>query len=60
LATWSQVNSGVFGKAEVNWLKWVLRGDAKAAEYFKGGAAKADGWQVKAQNLASIKAFPPY
>ena len=41
----------------VSFAKWVLftlKGDAKAADYFKGKGAAADGWEVKAKALDRV------
>jgi hypothetical protein len=29
IATWMQTNGGKFADAEVHWLNWLLKGDAK-------------------------------
>ncbi|KAK2803378.1 hypothetical protein FQN50_007037 [Emmonsiellopsis sp. PD_5] len=53
--TYQDPNGGKFGVAAANWLKWVLRGDATASEFFTGGAAEADGWAVVNQHLDAIE-----
>jgi hypothetical protein len=55
MATWTQTNGGKFADAEVQWLDWILKGDAKAKEFFTGGGAKAAGWTVEAGNLDQIQ-----
>lgn len=47
MATWSQTNSGKFGKAERLWLEWVLRGNETASDFFLKGGAEKDGWSVE-------------
>ncbi|KAF2405410.1 hypothetical protein EJ06DRAFT_540685 [Trichodelitschia bisporula] len=56
MATWSQTNSGKFGKAERLWLDWVLRGNATSSDFFLKGGAKADGWEVES---AALDLLPP-
>jgi hypothetical protein len=46
-------NGGLFGKAGLNWLEWLFRGDAEAAAYFESGY-QADGWQVETHALDLI------
>ncbi|KAK2773944.1 hypothetical protein FQN53_003913 [Emmonsiellopsis sp. PD_33] len=53
--TYQDENGGKFGVAAVNWLKWTLRGEADAAEFFTGGAAEGDGWSVESQNLDALE-----
>ncbi|PVH97996.1 alpha/beta-hydrolase [Periconia macrospinosa] len=48
-------NGGRFGKAGLNWLQWVFRGDEKAKAYFTSGYS-ADGWQVQSKSLDNLKA----
>ncbi|QDS68885.1 hypothetical protein FKW77_007662 [Venturia effusa] len=55
MATWSQTNSGKFGKAERLWLDWMLRGNEKSSDFFLKGGAKADGWEVE---MAAMDAIP--
>ena len=41
------------------YFDWVLRGNAKASEYFKNDAeAKNAGWKVESKNLDGIKVTP--
>jgi hypothetical protein len=55
MATWRNANGGKFATAEIKWLNWLLKGDTKSKEFFTGGGAKADGWQVESSGLESIK-----
>jgi hypothetical protein len=55
MATWRNTNGGKFATAEIKWLDWLLKGDAKAAQFFIGGGAKADGWTVESADLNKIK-----
>jgi len=55
IATWMNANGGKFATAEVNWLNWLLKGDAKSKEFFTGNGAKADGWSVESANLDKIQ-----
>jgi hypothetical protein len=59
MATWSQTNSGKFGKAEQLWLDWVLRGNEKSSDFFLKGGAKADGWDVEMAALENMPKITP-
>ncbi|KAF1807894.1 hypothetical protein P152DRAFT_463081 [Eremomyces bilateralis CBS 781.70] len=54
MATWSEKDGGKFGVAGTNWLKWLLKSDQEAAQWFTGGTAEQAGWDVEAKNLESI------
>jgi hypothetical protein len=60
MATWSQTNSGKFGKAEWTWLDWTLKGNAESGKFFIGEGAKADGWSVEQKNMEKFVPPPPY
>jgi len=55
LATWNQTNGGKFGKAELLWLDWMLRGNEASSQFFLGDSAKADGWSVESAYMDKIK-----
>jgi hypothetical protein len=59
MATWSETNSGKFGKAERLWLDWVLRGNEKSSDFFLKGGAKADGWDVEMAAMESMPKITP-
>lgn len=59
MATWSQTNSGKFGKAERLWLDWMLRGNEKSSDFFLKGGAKADGWEVEMAAMDQIPKITP-
>jgi hypothetical protein len=59
MATWSQTNSGKFGKAERMWLTWVLRGEEASSDFFLKGGAKADGWEVVSAALENMPKITP-
>ncbi|KAI9368146.1 Alpha/Beta hydrolase protein [Aspergillus egyptiacus] len=46
--TYGDPDGGAFGVAAVNWLQFVLKGDAEAAGFFMQGGAEAAGWQETA------------
>ncbi|KAI6370613.1 hypothetical protein MCOR25_004157 [Pyricularia grisea] len=52
--TYRQPYGGTFGVAAVKWLDWVLKGNATAANFFKGDGAVAAGWTVESKNLDKI------
>jgi hypothetical protein len=52
--TYTEPNGGKFGKAAVNWLAFVLRGDASAASFFTQNGARSDGWDVQYSSLEKI------
>jgi hypothetical protein len=60
MATWSQTNSGKFGKAEWLWLDWTLKGNAASGQFFTAKGAEADGWQVEQKNMEKFVPPPPY
>ena len=53
--TFGQPDGGKWAVSFKNWILFTLKGDAAAAEYFRGDGAKADGWQVQKQNLEAIR-----
>jgi hypothetical protein len=55
MATWNLTNGGKFGKAEVLWLDWMLRGNTKSSEFFLKGGAQAEGWAVEMADMEKIK-----
>lgn len=57
MATWADRDGGKFAVGGTNWLKWLLRGDQQASEFFKGGAQRA-GWSVESKGLESIRVTP--
>lgn len=59
MATWSQPNSGKFGKAEHLWLDWMLRGNEQSSDFFLKGGAKADGWDVEMAAMDLIPKVTP-
>jgi len=52
--TFNQANGGVWAISFAKWVMFTLKGDAGAAEYFKGSGATKDGWQVKAKALDRV------
>lgn len=49
-ATYREPNGGAFGPVAVDWLRWQLKGDAKAAKAFVGpdcGLCRQPDWHVK-------------
>jgi len=58
MGTYSQANGGKFGTAASQWVLWTLRGNATAANFFTGGGAKSDGWDVVSNGLDSLKVTP--
>jgi len=44
--TYHENNGGSFGKAAVQWLNFVLKGDANSGNWFKGNGAASEGWSV--------------
>jgi hypothetical protein len=56
--SWSESNGGVFGKSERELFRWLLRGDQNASQYFLGGGAKADGWEIETAGLDKIQVTP--
>ncbi|EHA46964.1 hypothetical protein MGG_01934 [Pyricularia oryzae 70-15] len=52
--TYRQLYGGTFGVAAVKWLDWLLKGDATAADFFKGDGAVAAGWVVESKNLDKV------
>jgi hypothetical protein len=59
MSTWSQPNSGKFGKVEYLWLDWMLRGNEKSYNFFLNGGAKADGWDVEMASMELIPKITP-
>ncbi len=56
-ATYRQPNGGAFAQAGVQWLKWQLRGDAAAGEYFtadRAGISADPAWTVEKKNLRPV------
>ncbi|KAK1752210.1 alpha/beta-hydrolase [Echria macrotheca] len=49
-------NGGKFGKAGINWMNWLFKGDETAAAYFTSGY-KSDGWSVETHALDKLKPF---
>jgi hypothetical protein len=58
-ATWSQPNSGKFGRAEYLWLDWMLRGNETSSNFFLKGGAKAEGWDVVSAGMDKIPPVTP-
>lgn len=53
--TYGQYNGGLYAKATVKWLQFVLKGDASARAYFEGNTAVSDGWtNAVSKNLNNI------
>ncbi|KAK3201305.1 hypothetical protein GRF29_185g516589 [Pseudopithomyces chartarum] len=49
-------NGGRFGKAGINWLEYLFRGDQNAKAYFNGGSS-ADQWQAVSKSLDRLPTF---
>ncbi|KAF1813921.1 hypothetical protein P152DRAFT_465690 [Eremomyces bilateralis CBS 781.70] len=58
MANWRETDGGKFAVSGTNWLKWLLRGDAQAAEWFTGNGAQQAGWQVEKKGLEGIQVIP--
>lgn len=52
--TYAQPHGGAFSTVATAWLKWQLKGDAKAGQLFKGspcGLLSIDGWRADKKNI---------
>lgn len=57
--TCHEVNGGKFGVAASYWSRWVVRGDARAGNWFTDRTmAKSVGWEVESKALLNIHANP--
>lgn len=48
-------NGGKFGKAGIQWMEYLFRGDQNAGKYFLEGGSKADNWVVESRALDKLK-----
>ncbi|KAF1813252.1 hypothetical protein P152DRAFT_395037 [Eremomyces bilateralis CBS 781.70] len=58
MSTFMDKDAGKVGVAGGNWLKWLLKGDQEAAQWFTSGSAQQAGWDVEEKNLQSIQVTP--